>query len=147
MQLKRTLLVSVALVFVVLVLGVSIGYSISPVTTRTITLTTPSILTATFPTTITQTMPTTITVVSPSGGQTYTVFTVTSEIVQVLIYIPECVTNSGQTNTYVSTVEASVITAYFSPSDITYSGLVSFTTVINTTVSISGRTQSESISC
>jgi hypothetical protein len=148
LQSERIIPVSVALVLVALVLGVSIGYSISPVTTQTTTLTTPSILTATFPTTIIETVPTTITVVSPSGGQTYTVYTVTSKIVQVLIYIPECVTSSGQTFTSLSTVEASIITStYISPSGVTYSGAVSFTTVTNTTVSISGRTQSESIAC
>ncbi len=140
-------MVSVAIALVALVLGVSAGYSIASVTTRTTTLTLPITLTETFPTTVTETLPTTITMISPSGGQTYPVYTVTSEIVQVLIYIPECITSSGQTSTYVSTVEASIITTYISPSGVTYSGALSFTTVTNNTVSISGRTQSESISC
>jgi len=146
LQLGRTLLVSVALVFVALVLGVSIGYSISPVTTRTTTLTLPTTLVETSPTTITQTMPTTITVVA-SSGEPYTVYTVTEQTVQVLIVVPKCVTTTGQASTSATTVEASTTVIFITQTGINYSGAVSFTTVTNSTFGVSLRTQSESISC
>jgi hypothetical protein len=151
LQLKRIILISAALVFIALGLGVSIGYSISPVTTRTTTLaevqTLSTTLTETSPTTITQTVPTTITVVA-SSGEVYTVYTVTEQTVLVYVYV-ECATTSGQTGTtYTSPVGAqSTTTTYIFPSGITYSGAVSFTTVTNNTVTFSDRTQSESISC
>lgn len=148
LQLRNLLLVSVALVLVALVLGISIGYGISPVTTRTTTLTLPTTLTETSPTTMTQVVPTTITVNSFSS-QTFTVYTITEQAVLVFVYVPECVTTSGQTSTtYVNPPVGQTTTiTYISPSGITYSGAVSFTTVTNNTNTGSDRTQSESISC
>ncbi len=141
MRFGRTFLVSVALVFVALGLGVSIGYSASPITTRTTTL----IETRTLPTTVIQTVPTTITVTSlgQSGVET-----VTQKVVVVYVYIPECVTISGQTSTtYVSPVGGQTTTiTYIYPANV--SGTVtSFTTVTNNTATFSNRTQFESISC
>lgn len=150
MQLKRILLVSVALVFIALGLGISIGYSISPVTTRTTTFTEvqthPTTLIDTPPTTITQTVPTTITVVA-SPGEPYTVYTVTQQTVQALILLPECATTSGQTSTTTATVEASTTVIFVTQTGVNYSGVVSFTTVTNSPFGVLVQTQSESISC
>jgi hypothetical protein len=150
LQLKRIILVLVALVFIALGLGVSIGYSISPVTTRITVLTEvqtlSTTLTETSLTTLTQTVPTTITVVAPSG-EAYTVYTVTVQTALVYILVPECLTTSGQTTTTTTTVPASTTVIFITKTGVDYSGVVSFTTVSNSTIGLLLRTQSESISC
>ena len=145
LQLRRMLLVSVALVIVAAVLGASVGYDVSPVRTSTTTL----VQAQTLPTTVTETVPTTIMTAVSLSGQTYTVLTVTARIVLVYIFLPECVTTSGQTSTtYVSPVGGQTTTVtYVYPSNITGATLVSFTTITNNTGTFSYRTQSESISC
>jgi hypothetical protein len=150
LQLKKIILVSAAVAFISLGLGVSIGYNISPGTTRTTTITKVQTISTTqtdrSPTTVTQTVPTTITVVA-SSGEAYRVYTVTEQTVQVLYVLPECVTTSGQVSTTTTTVQASTTVIFLTQTGLNYSSAVSFTTVTNSTFGPLFRTQSESISC
>ena len=142
LQLRKTVLISIALVFIGLGVGVSIGYGASPTRTSIITRTQQDAIT------LTETVPTTITIVSLSG-QTYTVFTVTKQTVLVVVYQPKCIATSGQiSTTYVNTgFGQSTTTTYSYPTGITNSSAISFTTVTNSTLTFSNQTVGPSISC
>jgi len=132
MRPSKILILSASLVFVALCLGVAIGYDVAPAATTTETL-----YATTTQTNVLQ------------SGLTYRVYTVKAIIVDVYVYLPECVTTSGRTTTtYISPVGGQSTTiVYVYPTDIISASAVSFTTVTNYTATYSNRTQSESISC